>query len=82
MYAKTVFRQILHWMDVAYRKLVAKNVRAFRVALGLTQEALAEKADLHWTYISGVERCKYNVSLDNIVRIAKALNRPPYELLK
>jgi transcriptional regulator with XRE-family HTH domain len=82
MYVKTIFRQILYRMDVAYRKVVAKNVRAFRQALGLTQEGLAEKADLHWTYISGIERCKYNVSLDSIVRIAKALNRFPYELLR
>jgi hypothetical protein len=43
---------------------------------------LAEKADMHWTYISGVERCKYNISLNSIVSIAKALNRSPYELLK
>jgi predicted transcriptional regulator len=69
-------------MDGVYRKVVAKNVRKFRQALGLTQEGLAEKADMHWTFISGVERCKYNISLDSIVRIAKALGRSPHELLK
>jgi len=68
-------------MDM-YRKRVAKNVRAFREKLALSQEALAERADMHWTFISGVERCKYNVSLDSMVRIAKALEREPYELLK
>ena len=82
MSVKTIFRQILYWMDDTYRKVVAKNVRRFRQKLGLTQEGLAEKADLHWTYISGVERCKYNISLDSIVRLAKALGRAPYELLK
>ena len=82
MSVKTIFRQILHWMDDTYRKVVAKNVRKFRQKLGLTQEGLAEKADLHWTYISGVERCKYNISLNNIVRLAKALGRAPHELLK
>jgi transcriptional regulator with XRE-family HTH domain len=82
MSVKTIFRQILHWMENAYRKVVAKNVRRFRQKLGLTQEDLAEKADMHWTYISGVERCKYNISLNSIVSIAKALNRSPYELLK
>jgi len=82
MSVKTIFRQILQWMEVAYRKVVAKNVRRFRQALGLTQEALAEKADMHWTFISGVERCKYNISLASIVRIAAALGRLPHELLK
>jgi transcriptional regulator with XRE-family HTH domain len=65
-----------------YRKRVARNVRAFRQKLALSQEALAERADLHWTFISGVERCKYNVSLDSLVRIATALGREPSELLK
>ena len=82
MYVKTIFRQILSWMDGAYRKIVAKNVRRFRQKLGLTQEGLAEKADMHWTYVSGVERCKYNISLESIVRLAKALGCLPHELLK
>lgn len=69
-------------MDSAYRKIVAENVRTFRQKSGLTQEALAEKAEMHWTFVSGVERCKYNISLDSIVRLAKALGRAPYELLK
>jgi transcriptional regulator with XRE-family HTH domain len=69
-------------MEDTYRKIVARNVRAFREKLGLSQEALAERADMHWTFISGVERCKYNISLSTIVRIAKALGRDPYELLK
>jgi transcriptional regulator with XRE-family HTH domain len=69
-------------MHNQYRKRVAKNVRTFREKLKLSQEALAEGADMHWTYISGVERSKYNISLSSIVRIAKALGREPYELLK
>jgi transcriptional regulator with XRE-family HTH domain len=43
---------------------------------------LAEKADLHWTYISGVERGRYNVSLDTLETLASALGRKPFELLK
>lgn len=69
-------------MGNLYRKRVARNVRALREKLALSQEALAERANLHWTFISGVERCKYNVSLDSLVRIAKALGREPHELLK
>ena len=82
MSVKTIFRQIVFWMDSAYRKVVAKNVSEFRRKLGLTQEGLAEKAEMHWTYISGVERCKYNISLNSLVRLAKALGRAPHELLK
>jgi transcriptional regulator with XRE-family HTH domain len=69
-------------MDDPYRKRLAKNVRAYRTKMGLSQESLAERANMHWTFISGVERCKYNVSLSSLVRIAKALGREPYELLK
>jgi transcriptional regulator with XRE-family HTH domain len=69
-------------MADAYRQIVGQNVRRFRQKLGLSQEALAERANMHWTYISGVERGKYNVSLDSLVRIAKSLGRKPHELLK
>jgi transcriptional regulator with XRE-family HTH domain len=69
-------------MDKLYRKRVAKNVRAYREKIGWSQESLAERADMHWTFISGVERAKYNLSLSSLVRIAKALGREPYELLK
>jgi transcriptional regulator with XRE-family HTH domain len=50
-----------------------QNVRKLRAEKGLSQEALAEKADLDPTYISGIERGVRNPSLLSIVRIAKAL---------
>jgi transcriptional regulator with XRE-family HTH domain len=49
-------------------------VRQLRVNRGLTQERLAEAAGIHRTYIGDVERGLRNVSLVNIVRIAKALS--------
>jgi len=67
---------------MSYRKMVGKNVRARREKLGLSQEALAERANMHWTYISGVERAQYNISLESLVRIAKALGCEPHQLLK
>jgi transcriptional regulator with XRE-family HTH domain len=50
-----------------------RRVRERRVALGLSQEDLAERADLDRTYISGIERGLRNVSLLNITRLASAL---------
>jgi transcriptional regulator with XRE-family HTH domain len=59
---------------------LGKTVRQRRLAMGLSQEALAEKANLHWTYIGGIERGERNVSLVNIVRIARALEVSPARL--
>ena len=49
------------------------RVRELRRAQSLSQEALAERCGLDRTYISGIERGKRNVSLQNIEVIAKAL---------
>ena len=57
------------------------NLRSRRLALGLSQEKFAEKADLHWTYIGGIERGERNLGLLNIVKIARALKIAPSELL-
>ena len=54
-------------------KQFGKKVRDLRKAQGLSQEELAEKADLHYTYIGGVERGERNLSLKSIERIASAL---------
>lgn len=48
-------------------------VRTRRTNLGLTQEELAEKADMHFTYVSSTERGERNISLANINKLAKAL---------
>ena len=50
-----------------------KQVRKFRLSKKLSQEDLADLADLHWTYISGIERGIRNISLKNIAKISKAL---------
>lgn len=49
------------------------KVRALRKAQGLSQEKLAEKADLHYTYVGAVERGERNLSLSAIKKIARGL---------
>ena len=62
-------------------KRLGANVRKFREALGLSQEELAERCGLHRTYVGSVERGERNVSLENIVLLARAVNEAPGTLL-
>jgi len=55
------------------RALLGERVRFVRKRLSLSQEGLAERCGLHRTYIGGIERGERNVSLDNIYKIARAL---------
>lgn len=57
------------------RRNVGLQIRSVRKARGLTQEELAEKADLSYKYIGELERGQVNVSLDSLQRIADALER-------
>jgi len=50
-----------------------RRVRQRRLELNLSQEKLAELASLHWTFVGQVERGRRNLTLHNIVKIAKAL---------
>jgi transcriptional regulator with XRE-family HTH domain len=61
-----------HKPDIRERFGLAVKVR--REGLGLTQEDLAEKAGIHRTYLSDVERGARNLSLVNIERLAAALD--------
>jgi transcriptional regulator with XRE-family HTH domain len=58
-----------------------RRVRAAREASGLSQEALADRAGLHRTYVGSTERGLRNVSLTNILRLSRALGVQPGELL-
>lgn len=63
-------------------KKFGERVRQLRKAKGLSQEKLAELADLHRNYIGGIERGERNLALLNIVRLAKALEVSPSQLLE
>ncbi len=52
---------------------VGLNIRTLREERGLSQEKLAELADLHRAYIGQIERGEKNIGLQNLERIAKAL---------
>jgi len=60
----------------------AENVRRRRLALGLSQEELAERAGVHRTYVGMLERSEKNVTIYNIERLAIALNATPASLLE
>lgn len=62
--------------------LFGENIRALRKTKGISQEDLASLCTLHRTYIGSVERGERNVSLANIVLIARALDTSPSNLLK
>ena len=64
------------------RQIMAENLRVLRLSAHISQEELAELCGLHRTYISDIERCNRNVSIDNIEKIAKALHITASDLLK
>lgn len=51
-----------------------ENVRKIRLEKGLSQEQLASFAELHRTYIGMIERAEKNITINNIEKIANALN--------
>ncbi|MEX0741977.1 MAG: helix-turn-helix transcriptional regulator, partial [Phycisphaeraceae bacterium] len=58
-----------------------RRMRRLRHGRGWTLEQLAEAAGMHWTYLGSMERGERNVSLINIVRVARALGVGPEELV-
>ena len=59
-----------------HRKIIGDALRKVRKAAGLSQEKLAEKAELHPNYIGEVERGEKTISVDALMRIADALKVP------
>ena len=58
-----------------------RRLRALRREIGLSQEALADLAGIHWTYVGSVERGERNVALDHINALADALGVSPAKLV-
>ena len=65
-------------MDIV--KVFGDNLKKYRTELGLSQEAFAEKCGLHRTYISAIECYRRSIALENVQRIADALEIETYKL--
>lgn len=65
-------------MDII--RVFGSNVKRYRMKMGLSQEAFAEKCGMHRTYISAIECYRRSISLENIQRVADALEIETYKL--
>lgn len=63
------------------RVALGRTVRQLRVERSLTQEALADRAQIHPHYVSDIERGKRNVAIVNLTYLADALDLTAAELL-
>lgn len=63
------------------RMRFARNLKARRLDLGLSQEVLAEEAGVHRTYVGSIERGERNVSIDSMERLAKSVGVDIVDLL-
>lgn len=64
------------------RQRIAANVKRYRAEQGLSQEKLAELAAFHRTYVSQLERCVTNITIDGLERLAQALRVDVSDLLR
>lgn len=60
---------------------LSRNIRLRRNELGLSQEELADRCNLHRTYVGGIERGERNITIKSLETIAAALEVSPLQLL-
>ena len=63
------------------QKVLGDNLRQYRLARGISQEAFADQLKIHRTYMGGVERGERNLTLKSVERIAEVLGEDPVWLL-
>ncbi len=67
--------------NATVQRILGRRIRDRRQVLGLSQEEMASRCGLHRTYYGSVERGERNIALQNIVRIADALDLDPSALV-
>lgn len=68
-------------MEGELQRVFGANLRSYREARGLSQEAFADLLGMHRTYVGGIERGERNLTLRSVERIAAAINEPTLILL-
>lgn len=68
-------------MEGDLQRRFGRNLRAYREARGLSQEAFAEVLGVHRTYMGGIERGERNLTLKGVERIAARIDQAPLALL-
>jgi len=69
-------------MEGDLQRLLGANLRRYRLARGLSQEAFADVVGVHRTYMGGLERGERNLTLRSVERIAAQLGVEPLALLQ
>ena len=67
-------------MDISVR--LGRNVRRLREAKGWSQEEYADRADIHRTYVSDIERGRRNPTISVVEKLARSLDVTPGYLLE
>jgi len=68
-------------MEGDLQRILGQNLRAYRQARGLSQEAFADMIGFHRTYVGGLERGERNLTLKNVEKIAAKIDQEPLALL-
>ncbi len=69
-------------MEGDLQRTIGQNLRAYRLAHGLSQEAFAEILGVHRTYMGSVERGERNLTLRSVERLAARIDEEPLKLLR
>jgi transcriptional regulator with XRE-family HTH domain len=63
-------------------RVLGERVRSLRREQGLSQEAMADRMQIHWTFLGQVERGRRNINLHNLLKVARGLGVDTAELVR
>jgi len=64
------------------REIFARNFRKARIEAGLSQRELAQQTGIAQAHLSEVENAMHNIGIDTMVKLAQAVKKPVFELLR